>query len=314
MATHARDWTSAVTLKQLEAFYLAATLGSFALAAQRAHVTQSSLSKRIAELEVWVGTELFDRSGKRAQLTEAGQRLLGIAAQMLKLKDGIRDALNSSPTLTGTCRFGISELGALTWLPRFVARVRVEHPQLVLQPLVDLGRRLERQVVRGELDFAIVPGPPEDPHIVSQGIGDVRFTWMAAPGRAGAGGVLKASDLLRHPVITMSEGSGVTQAFDVWAAGQGLRMQRIVASNSLMAVIGLTMADVGLSVLPQDFMRPWVESGALVPLPSDPPLPTLRYCFVQRMDDHRAMLSILLRCVSDVAQFSVPVGLSRKTT
>jgi len=40
-----------MTLKQLEAFYLAATLGSFALAAQRVHVTQSSLSKRIAEME-----------------------------------------------------------------------------------------------------------------------------------------------------------------------------------------------------------------------------------------------------------------------
>ncbi len=303
-----------MTLKQLEAFYFAATLGSFALAAQRAHVTQSSLSKRIAELEAWVGAELFDRSGKRAQLTEAGQRLLRVAGQMLELKEGIRDALNSSPTLTGTCRFGISELGALTWLPRFVARVRTEHPQLVLQPLVDLGRRLERQVVRGELDFAIVPGPPEDPHIASHGVGDVRFTWMAAPGRAGAGGVLKASDLSRHPVITMSEGSGVTQAFDVWAAGQGLRMQRIVASNSMMAVIGLTMADVGLSVLPQDFMRPWVESGALVALYSDPPLPTLRYCFVHREDDRRAMLPILLQCVSDVAQFSVPAGLSRKTT
>jgi DNA-binding transcriptional LysR family regulator len=110
-----------MTLKQLEAFYLAATLGSFALAAQRAHVTQSSLSKRIAELEAWVGAELFDRSGKRAQLTEAGQRLLPVAARMLELKEGIRDALNSSPTLTGTCRFGISELGALTWLPGSVA-------------------------------------------------------------------------------------------------------------------------------------------------------------------------------------------------
>lgn len=51
-----------MTLKQLEAFYLAATLGSFSLAAQRAHVTQSSLSKRIAELEAYLGTGLFDRS------------------------------------------------------------------------------------------------------------------------------------------------------------------------------------------------------------------------------------------------------------
>ena len=95
-----------MTLKQLEAFYLAATLSSFALAAQRAHVTQSSLSKRIAELEAWVGAQLFDRSGQRAQLTEAGHRLLSVAAEMLELKAGIRDALNGSPLLAGICRFG----------------------------------------------------------------------------------------------------------------------------------------------------------------------------------------------------------------
>ena len=303
-----------MTLKQLEAFHLAATLGSFALAAQRAHVTQSSLSKRIAELEAWAGTELFDRSGLRAQLTEAGHRLLPVAARMLELKQGVRDALSGSPTLAGTCRFGISELGALTWLPRFVARVRTEHPQLMLQPHVDLGRRLERQVVRGELDFAVVPGPPEDPDIASHTVGEVRFAWMAAPGRVRAGLVLEAAELSRHPVITMTEGSGLTRAFEAWAAEQGLRVHRIVASNSLMAIIGLTMADVGLSFLPHDFMGPWVESGALVALRSVPPLPTLRYCFLHRGDDRRAMLPILLGCVTEMAQFSTPAGLSRKTT
>jgi DNA-binding transcriptional LysR family regulator len=303
-----------MTLKQLEAFYLAATLGSFALAAQRTHVTQSSLSKRIAELEASVEAELFDRSGKRPRLTESGHRLLPLAAQMLELKEGIRGSLNSGPTLAGTCRFGISELGSLTWLPRFVARMRSEHPQLVLQPYVDLGRRLERQVLRGELDFAVAPGPSEDPHIASHMVGDVRIAWVTTPGRFRTRGAVKAKELSRHPVITMTEGSGLTRAFDAWAAEQGLRMQRIVASNSLMAIIGLAIADIGISFLPQAFMRPWVEGGALVTLRSIPPLPTLRYCFLHREDDSRAMLRILLKCVTDVAQFSTPAGLSRKTT
>lgn len=51
-----------MTLKQIEAFYWAAKLGSFAIAAQRLQVTQSSLSKRVAELEESVGALLFDRT------------------------------------------------------------------------------------------------------------------------------------------------------------------------------------------------------------------------------------------------------------
>lgn len=303
-----------MTLKQLEAFYFAATLGNFALAAQRVHVTQSSLSKRIAELEEWVGAALFSRSGRRAHLTEAGHRLLHVAGQMLDLKESARSASDGPAVLSGTCRFGVSELGALTWLPDFVARVRKDHPRLAVRPHVDLGRRLERQVVRGELDFAIVVGPPETAGVTSHKVADVRFAWMAAPGRLRARKVLTSDDLSQHPVITMTEGSGLTEAFDVWAAAQGLRIERIVASNSLMAIIGLTIADVGLSFLPQAFMRPWVQNGSLITFRSDPPLPTLPYCFIHREDDRRALLPTLLKCVTEVAQYSGPARSSRKTT
>lgn len=188
-----------MTLKQLEAFYLAATLGSFSLAAQRAHVTQSSLSKRIAELGAFLNAELFDRASKRARLTEAGDRLLSTAAQMLALREGVKVTLRSPAALTGMSRFGISELGALTCLPRLVALVREQHPQLTLHPHGDLGRRLERQVARGELDFAIVPGPPEDPHIAAHVIVEVRFAWSAAVGRIKGRRVLSFDDLSQHP-------------------------------------------------------------------------------------------------------------------
>ncbi len=299
-----------MTLKQLEAFYLAATLGSFSLAAQRAHVTQSSLSKRIAELEQYLNAELFDRSSKRAKMTEAAVRLLPTAAQMLELKAGIKGTLSGPSTLTGTCRFGISELGALTWLPNLVARVRDEHPQLVLHPHVDLGRRLERQVARGELDFAIVPGPPEGAHIAAKVVGEVQFAWVAAPARIKARHALSVAELSQHPVITMTEGSGLTRAFDSWASENGLHMQRIVASNSLMAIVMLTLADLGLSFLPQMLIQPWLDCCALVSFRSDPPLPSLRYCFVYREDDHRMIVRTLLDCVLSLARYEMPASFS----
>ena len=67
------------SIKQLEAFWWAATCANFATAAERVHLSVSSLSKRIAELEAALGQSLFDRSGHRAALTEAGERLLPAA-------------------------------------------------------------------------------------------------------------------------------------------------------------------------------------------------------------------------------------------
>lgn len=293
-----------MTLKQIEAFYWAANLGSFGIAAQRLHVTQSSLSKRIAELETSLGKQLFDRSSQRAQLTEAGQRLITLASRMLELKETIRLQADVSAELVGICRFGVSELAALTWLPAFVREARTEHPRLVLQPYVDLARNLEQQVARGELDFSVAPGPVEDPHVRGHTISQVEFSWIAAASRISPGAVLTASELERHPLITMTEGSGLTRTFNAWAAEQGLTMQRTVACNSLMAIVGLTLADVGISFLPTRYMQPWIDQGNLVAVRSIPPLPSLSYYFFHRMDDTRAIVQTMKQYVIRSADFS----------
>src|SRR3569832_158281 len=132
-----------MTLKQLEAFYWAAKLGTFAIAADRLHVTQSSLSKRVAELEADLGQTLFDRSSRRAALTRAGEILLEKAAQMLEFEREIRASLEYQQQVRGTCRFGLSELVATTWFPSLAARVDQEYGALTLEPQVGLARGVE---------------------------------------------------------------------------------------------------------------------------------------------------------------------------
>jgi len=292
-----------MTLKQIEAFYWAANLGSFSIAALRLHVTQSSLSKRIVELEESVDVQLFDRSSKRAQLTEAGRRLLPLAGRMLDLKEQFQQEALSTASLTGVCRFGVSELVSLTWLPDFTRMVNQDHPALVLEPHVDLARNLERKVRRGELDFSITTGPGQSAEVHGTVIGRVHFSWVASPSRIDPPKLLRRADLERHPVITMTEGSGLTRAIETWADEQAITMQRILGCNSLMAIVALVLADVGISFLPTHFMRPWVEHGTLVALKSDPPLPSLDYFFFRRSDDHRALLDAMRAYVVRIADF-----------
>lgn len=308
-----------MTLKQIEAFYWAANLGSFSIAALRLHVTQSSLSKRIFELEESVNIQLFDRSSQRAQLTEAGRRLLPLAGKMLDLKEQLHKEVLAPTSLAGTCRFGVSELVSLTWLPDFTRLVNQDHSSLVFEPYVDVARNLERKVQRGELDFAITTGPSQNPHVHGTVIGRVHFSWVASPSRMGTPKLLRRPDLERHPVITMAEGSGLTRAIDAWAAEQDITLQRIVGCNSLMAIVGLVLADLGISFLPTQFMKPWVEYGTLVALRSDPPLPSLNYFFFNRSDDNRVLLDEMRSYVMRVADFEsaskyfAPFVQSRKT-
>ncbi|WP_050838067.1 LysR family transcriptional regulator, partial [Bordetella pertussis] len=205
-----------MTLKQLEAFYWAATCASFAVAADRLHLSLSSLSKRIAELESALGLDLFDRSGHRAVLTAAGERLLPQARDLLASADRIRASLRAEPELGVRCRFGVGELSALTWLPRLIGRVRGRYPGLALEPYVDVGQVLKRKVAEGELDFAVVAGASSHSAIASAPVGQAHFAWVAAPSVAGAAQSLTPQLLAGTALVSLPDGAGTTRLLDPW--------------------------------------------------------------------------------------------------
>src|SRR4029453_13887246 len=163
------------SVKQLEAFWWAATCANFATAAERVHLSVSSLSKRITELEAGLGQSLFDRSGHRAVLTEAGERLLPATLGVLNAMAVLRQSMDARTALTGRCRFGVGDLSALTWLPAFVAAVRGAHPQFGLEPFVDVGGVRERRLADGELDFAVIAGRSSRSELLSQPVGAAQF-------------------------------------------------------------------------------------------------------------------------------------------
>ncbi|MFL6692119.1 MAG: LysR substrate-binding domain-containing protein [Ramlibacter sp.] len=295
-----------MTLKQLEAFYWAASAPSFGVAADRLHVSQSSLSKRITELEGQLRTALFDRSGHRAVLTEAGEQLLPMARRMLGLADEMRTLVTAGHGVRGHCRFGVGELAALTWLPDLVAFVREHHPDLVLEPQVDLGAALEQRVESGELDFAVVAGYSSRSAITSKAIAEVRFSWAAAPAVVGSQRLVTAKLLQETALVTMPPAAGPTRMLEHWLAVNNLEAGRRLTCNNLAAIAGLIAAGVGIGLFPNGWLKPMAERGAVVELRSRPALPPLEYTFQCRRDDGRPVLANMRQAVSATVDFSKP--------
>src|SRR5215207_3921009 len=92
-------------LNELRAFCVAADLGTLGRAAVRLHVSQPSLSKRLAALEVKVGARLLERSSRGVTLTPAGRRLYRHARPLLEAADEVGDVMA-----------GIRQTGALVRL------------------------------------------------------------------------------------------------------------------------------------------------------------------------------------------------------
>jgi DNA-binding transcriptional LysR family regulator len=296
-----------MTLKQLEAFYWAASAASFGVAADRLHVSQSTLSKRIAELEVQLRKPLFDRSGHRASLTEAGAQLLPMVRRMLGLAEEMHTLMGEDGGgVRGHCRFGVGELAALTWLPDLVAHAREAYPALVLEPCVDLGAALERRLESGELDFAVVAGFSQRSGIASEAIAQVGFSWAAAPGLVGRQRSVTMALLQRTALITMPPAAGPTRMLEHWLAVNNLDAGRRLTCNNLAAIASLIAAGVGIGLFPNGWLKQMADRDAVVQLQSRPALPALEYTFQWRRDDSRPMLARMREAVVQTVDFSKP--------
>jgi len=295
-----------MTLKQLEAFYWAATAASFLVAAQRLHISQSTLSKRIGELESQLRTALFNRSGHRAAITEAGEQLLPLARRMLELSEDMRAQLAVGGGVRGHCRFGVGELAALTWLPELVSHAAAKYPELRLEPCVDLGSALEQRLESGELDFAVVAGHSTRGAIASEAIAHVRFCWAASPALVGRQRTVNAALLERHALITQPSAAGPTRMLEQWLALNGLQAPRRLVCNNLSAIASLIASGVGIGLYPRGWLRRMKARGAVVELRGDQPLPELQYTFQTRRDDHRALLARLRELVGETVDFDKP--------
>lgn len=296
-----------MTLKQLEAFYWAATCASFAIAAERLHLSVSSLSKRISELEGGLGLPLFDRRSQRARLTPAGEKLLPRAQSLLQHAQTLRADMARPAEIEGVCRFGVGELTALTWLPKLVAAARKRYPQLRLEPYVDVGGELRRRVQNGSLDFAVIAGNATSPSI--RALGAARYTWCAAPALVGDVSRITPDLLRRHPLVTLPREAGTTRILDDWLTANGIATAQPLTCNSWGAVAGLLLEGIGIGFLPVSWATALAQRGTLRILRARPALAALPYAFSHRDDDTRPLVDAMYGLARRTVDFGMAVRL-----
>lgn len=296
-----------MTLKQLEAFYWAATCASFAAAAERVHLTVSSLSKRLAELEASLGQDLFDRRGHRAVLTPAGERLLPQAVALLHHASEVRQsATREGVGLSGQCRIGSGELASITWLPQWVQALRAEHPGLTMHLVVDIGEALTDRLEKGELDVAVIAGHARRPRLRSVPLGSASFALCASPALTRRIKTLNADTISQQTLVCLPRGSGVTHILDDWLERVGARPRERLVCNQWGAAAGLVAAGAGIGMLPMGLAKALVKRQQLRIIRSPQPLRSLEYELHFRDEDPRPLLAELVRLGRASVNFDAP--------
>lgn len=288
------------SLKQIEAFYWTARLGGFTEAAHHLHLAQSTISKRIIELESVVAGPLFDRSNHALRLTRAGQASLSIAAELLALEPRFREAAGGAATFSGPFRFGATELVALTWLPKLIVAMKRDYPNVIPVPEVAASVDLFGKLTTNELDLVIALDPPQRPDFVSLPLDEVQLEWVSAPGFGPEADTIPLEEMARFPILSQTQGSGLQKLVLDWAVANGLQINRVVQCNSLNVLAGLAAAGLGVTFLTASYFGPEIARGRLRIIKTEPSIPPLRYYAVHRKGD----ISPLAERVAAIAQQS----------
>jgi DNA-binding transcriptional LysR family regulator len=254
-----------MNLKRLETFVWVATLGSFRKTAERLFTTQPAISSRIAGLEAELGVKLFERDGGPGpvSLTAKGQELLPYAEKVIFMSEQLRKRADSSSSLTGILRLGVSESIVHTWLPEFFSRLRADMPNLDVELTVDTTSSLRVALLERSLDVAFLLGPISAPAIANLELCTFPLIWVASPALACPDRLLTLEELSGWPIITYARDTKPFAEISRRFRDIDGPPPRFFTSSSLAACHRLTLDAAGISTLPRVMIATELAEGTL---------------------------------------------------
>jgi DNA-binding transcriptional LysR family regulator len=241
-------------LRQLEYFLAVVEEGSFTSAAARLYMGQSSLSASLLGLERELGTELFTRGRRGAELTDAGRALLEPARAALADAERARDAVAAvKGLLRGSVRVATVAVPRRVDVVETIRQFQEHYPGVQVYVLHDGAKDLVRLVAEGQVDLAVTP-------LTHQASPALRFEPMlstplavACPAGHRLSGAhdVDVSDLLGEPIIDLPPGWWVRDLFDRMLAERDLRREVRLEVNEWYGLLTMVQRGLGISYGPR---------------------------------------------------------------
>ncbi len=240
-------------LSALQAFVAVAQNASFSHAAEQLFVSQSAISKRIAQLETDIKAQLFDRIGRKVALTEAGHALLPRAQRLLNdAKELQRVVADLQGDIAGKLTMGTSHHIGLHRLPNPLRQFTQLHPHVELDIQFMDSEEACHAVEVGELELAIVTLPPTPRERLSlTTIWHDPLVFVAAKDHALCHQKSSLADLAEHSAVLPSTHTYTRGILESLLRNQGLALNVAMETNYLETLRMLVSTGLGWSLLPK---------------------------------------------------------------
>nr|WP_225776911.1 LysR substrate-binding domain-containing protein [Pseudomonas sp. Marseille-Q3773] len=236
-----------IDLDLLQTFVSVVDSGGFTRAGDRVNRTQSTISQQIKKLEEQVGRALLvrQRACRSVQLTEDGERLLGYARRLVGLAREVGDMM-SCADIRGVVSLGIPEDFPIDQLIRLITGFNQRFPDIRLDISNGLSSSLISQMERRELDMAVVKRNTGDGEAIATW--PEHLSWVTGPDLP--------LDQDTVPLVVYAPGCLYRERAIRALELAGRRWRIAFASPSLTSIQAAISANLGLSLLPGNAIRP----------------------------------------------------------
>ncbi|HTJ27487.1 MAG TPA: LysR substrate-binding domain-containing protein [Candidatus Limnocylindria bacterium] len=257
-------------LRSIRSFVAVAEQQSFGRAAESLNLAQPSLSLQIQKLERDLGVQLFRRTSRRVELTDAGEALLIEARALLaQAQIAVDTARNAGRGEIGRLRVGFYDTAPLIIMPALLNRFRSRYPRVHLHFVEHSSREQLAMLARGEVDIGILRGPVADNAIASRRIATETLLVALPEGHALARrDAIDVAALRDEPFVLLprSKGSGLYDEIIMLCRKHGFSPTLAQEANETHTVCGLVAAGIGVSIVPSSVRALQVRGLAYRPL------------------------------------------------
>ena len=254
--------------RQLAAFCAVVERKSFSEAAERLGVTQPAISQQIRSLEERVGQQLVDRSGRRVEPTEAGNRLYRSAQRLLALERQLLEEVagDAEGPLRGQLAIGASTGPGGTVVPVLLCEFAEANPEVTVDLTISDTQTIVDRVARRELELGIVGATPRNRSVAYEPFFRDEVVLVCPPDHGFAGKTVSLDDLRGERLIAMQEGAGVRQVIDDELREKGIRLRDLDVRLELglqESVKSAVEAGHGVTFISRTAVEPELARGSL---------------------------------------------------
>ena len=244
-----------MNFRHLRAFAAIADAGGFARAAVRLNLSQPALSRQIHALEAELGVPLFDRIGRRVQLTSEGEDLLRRSRRLLTEAESLGERARSLKTgQTGILRIGATPQVIENLLADFLTRYGRRHPGVEIHLVEDGGVRLPGRLERGDVHLVLAP---VDARFQVRLLYPMHVLAVLSPERRlGRRATLEISELADEPLLLLRRDFGSREWFDAACQTAHLRPRVLLESAAPHTLLALAATDYGIAIVPSNAQVP----------------------------------------------------------